>query len=265
MNYPLYIVSKLIKYSICRQFIRCCIACGLLSLSAITPVFPSIVVIAPHPDDAESSCGGLIYNYVKAGEEVIIITMTGGDLGIWGKPKEEARAIRAVEAQNAANVLGAKLEFFGAVDAALFVDVVTTDRLLEMLIRINPTIVLAPWPLDVHPDHQASGVLAWRAFQDKRLTFDLFFYETSNGPHTKTFQFIPTDYVDISDAMLVKKEATYQHISQSPKEWYGMYEVMASFRGYEADVSFAEGYIRALNSSGLGGRPSTRAKALLGK
>jgi LmbE family N-acetylglucosaminyl deacetylase len=244
-----------------RNFQRFILFC-FLSICTVFPVFSTIVVITPHPDDAESSCGGLIVNYIDAGEEVIILTMTGGDLGISGKSMEEARIIRAGEARNAAAILGAKIEFFGAVDAALSVDIATTNKLMEILMRIKPTIVLAPWPLDVHPDHQATGILAWRAFQDKRLTFSLYFYETSNGPHTKTFQFVPTDYVDITDAMKKKQEATFQHKSQSPEEWYGMYEIIASVRGYEADVPFAEGYIKALNSSGLGGRPGTTGKTL---
>jgi LmbE family N-acetylglucosaminyl deacetylase len=68
--------------------------------------------------------------------------------------------------------------------------------------------------------------------------------------------------VDITDAIEKKQEATYQHKSQSPKEWYGMYENMARVRGYEADVAFAEGYIKAMNSSGLGGRSGKIGKTL---
>jgi LmbE family N-acetylglucosaminyl deacetylase len=222
----------------------------------------TIVVITPHPDDAEASCGGLIANSVAAGDKVIILTMTGGEYGIGGKTKEEARIIRTAEARKAAAVLNAKVEFFGAVDASLAVDSANTARLDEILLRLKPSIVLAPWPLDVHADHQATGLLAWRAFQDRRFSFDLFFYETTNSPHTKTFGFVPTDYVDISGQMARKKEATYQHKSQNPSEWYGMYEILATVRGYEADVPFAEAYIRAQNSSGMGGRRNTTGKTL---
>ncbi|MFI5137789.1 MAG: PIG-L deacetylase family protein [Sphingobacteriales bacterium] len=225
----------------------------------------TIVVITPHPDDAEASCGGLIANSVAAGDKVVIITITGGEYGIGGKTPAEARAIRTVEAQNAADVLHAKVEFFGGIDASLPVDTSNTARLAEILLRLKPSVVLAPWPLDVHPDHQATGLLAWRVFQDNRFSFDLFFYETSNSPHTKTFAFVPTDYVDITNQMAIKKEATYQHKSQNPAEWYGMYEILATVRGYEADVPFAEAYIRAQNSSGMGGRRNITGKLLTKK
>ncbi len=223
----------------------------------------TIVVITPHPDDAEASCGGLIANSVLKGDNVIILTMTGGELGIWGKSKEEARSIRAEEARNAAAVLGTKVEFFGAIDGSLAVDSATTNRLKEILLRLNPDIVLAPWPLDVHSDHQASGLLAWRIFQYQCFTFDLYFYETSNSPHTKTFQFSPTDYIDITDVIKKKQEALYQQKSQGPADWWGMYEHMAIVHGYAADVPYAEAYIKARTFSGMGGRQGIVSKVLI--
>jgi LmbE family N-acetylglucosaminyl deacetylase len=219
----------------------------------------TIVVIAPHPDDAEASCGGLIANSVSAGD---ILTMTGGELGIWGKSKEEARAIRAIEARNAAAVLGASVVFFGAIDASLAVDSSSTQHLIEMLLPMNPDVVLAPWPLDVHSDHQASGLLAWRVFLNKQFTFDLYFYETSNSPHTKTFQFVPTDYIDITDVIKKKQEALYKQKSQGPADWWGMYEQMAIVHGYETDVPYAEAYIKARSFSGMGGRQGVTGKTL---
>ncbi len=235
--------------------------CSLLFVMSYT-ANATVVVITPHPDDAEASCGGLIANTIASGERVIIITMTGGELGIGGKTNEEARLIREKEARNAAAILGAEIIFFGAVDASLVSDATNTEKLKQLLLKINPTIVTAPWPMDVHPDHQATGMLAWRVFQDNQLSFQLFFYETTNSPHTKSFQFIPTDYVDITSQMEKKKQAVYQHKSQGSNEWYGMYEILATVRGYEADVPFAEAYIRANNSSGLGGRSIKTEKNL---
>lgn len=222
-----------------------------------------IVVITPHPDDAEASCGGLIANSIANGDEVIILTMTGGELGIWGKSWEEAREIRKLEAINAAKILNTNLLFFGAMDAYLSVDTATTDKLAKILSDINPDIVLAPWPLDVHNDHQATGILAWRVFQDNQFSFDLYFYETTNTPHTKTFQFVPTDYIDITDVMEIKRNAALQHKSQGVEDWFYMYEDLAKYRGYESDVDFAEGYIKAQNSSGLGKRSNIVSKELV--
>jgi LmbE family N-acetylglucosaminyl deacetylase len=214
----------------------------------------TIVVIAPHPDDAEASCGGLIANAVNVGDTVIVLTMTGGELGVWQKTPEEARVIRTAEARNAARVLGARVEFFGAIDGSLVADASSALRLTTLLVRMHPDIVLAPWPLDVHPDHQASGMLAWRVYHDIAVGFELFFYETSNSPHTKSFGFVPTDYVDITSVLKKKQAALYMQQSQHPEEWWNMYEQMALVHGYAADVPYAEAYVRARTSSGFGGR-----------
>jgi LmbE family N-acetylglucosaminyl deacetylase len=257
--------QKIWNYQRTRRFLHFGLATCFLIFGFIIQTHATIVVIAPHPDDAEASCGGLILNSIESGEDVIILTMTGGELGIYGKNKKEALAIRTEEARKGANILGAKVEFFGEIDASLSVDSAGLAKLKKILLRINPTVVLAPWPLDVHADHQASGLLAWRAFQDKLFTFELYFYETSNEPHTMSFQFFPSDYVDITKVMAKKEEAVFQHKSQSPENWFQMYEVMAGFRGYEADVTYAEGYLKARNSSGMGGRSAAVCKTLFRK
>lgn len=240
------------------------IAAVLAVSAASAPSLARVVVIAPHPDDAEASCGGLIANTVAAGEDVVILTMTGGELGVWHKGAADARAIRADEARGGAAVLGAKLEIFGAIDGSLAADGATAEKLAGVLLRLRPAAVLAPWPLDVHPDHQASGLLAWRVFLDRRLAFDLFFYETANAPHTTSHRFVPTDYVDVTDVMARKREATLRHASQNPSEWFELYATLARMRGAEADVPFAEAYVRARAASGMGGRAGATGKTLPG-
>ncbi|MCK6602653.1 MAG: PIG-L family deacetylase [Bacteroidetes bacterium] len=222
----------------------------------------TLVVITPHPDDAEASCGGLIANSVAAGRQVVIVTLTGGEYGIGGKTPAEARDIREKEAVAAAGVLGARCEFFGACDAFLPVDTASTGRLTRLLLRLNPGVVLAPWPLDVHSDHQAAGLLAWRVFLDRKVSFSLYFYETGNTPHTKSFRFIPTDYVDITTVMELKKKALFQHASQQPETWWELYLNLAVVNGYACDAQFAEAYLRAGTFSGMGGRPGIVPKTL---
>lgn len=222
----------------------------------------NILVITPHPDDAEASCGGYIANAAMQGDTVIILTMTGGEYGIGGKSPAVARAIRTKEAESGAGLLHARVEFFGACDAFLPVDTSSTLKLTKIIERLHPALVLAPWPMDVHNDHQATGLLAWRVFQDKQFSFRLFFYETANEPHTKSFAFVPTTYVDISGVAAIKKKAVMAHVSQNPSGWYNLYEVMAAFRGYEADVEMAEAFMEAKNSSGMGGRKNSTGKTI---
>lgn len=245
------------QYFSLSKFVLFC----LLSLLSIVSN-ATIVVITPHPDDAEASCGGLIANAVATGERVIILTMTTGEVGIGGIPPTQAASIRHAESKAGAAILGAEVTFFGAIDGSLYDDAATTQKLKDILKKINPSTVLAPWPLDVHNDHQATGMLAWRLFQEKCFSFDLYFYETCNEPHTTSFRFTPTDYVDITDVMNQKQQATLKHVSQHADVWFPMYEKLATMRGYEADVKFAEGYIKAQNSDGMGGRAAVVNKTL---
>jgi 4-oxalomesaconate hydratase len=238
-------------------------AIAVLPLWVSTAVAATIVVLTPHPDDAEASCGGLIANSVAAGDTVRIITMTGGELGIAGRTPEQVRKIRTTEARRAAGDLGAQIEFFGAIDGSLAVDLSTAKLLGDRLMQLHPDIVLAPWPMDVHADHQATGLLAWRVFQETSQSFELYFYETSNAPHTLTFGFEPSDYVDISSVFDKKRIAVFEHASQTPAAWFDTYLTMARFRGLQADVALAEGYLRARNASGMGGRAAKTGKLLI--
>ena len=53
---------------------------GIALFAAASNARAMVVVIAPHPDDGEASCGGLIANTVAAGESVVVLEMTGGEL-----------------------------------------------------------------------------------------------------------------------------------------------------------------------------------------
>lgn len=250
-----------------RVFHRAPLAAGALVVMSLVLAAGALqagmlVVIAPHPDDGEASCGGLIANAVAAGDSVVVLEMTGGELGVWGKSPEEARAIRTAEARRAAATLGARAEFFGGLDGSLVSDAAGAARLGAVLGALQPDVVVAPWPLDVHPDHQAAGQLTWRAFQDPATTFALYFYETTNSPHTRSVAFTPTDYVDITGVLERKREATLQHASQNPAEWFDMYANLALVHGYAADVTYAEAYVRARNGSGLGGRAEHTGRTL---
>jgi N-acetylglucosamine malate deacetylase 1 len=56
--------------------------------------------------------------------------------------------------------------------------------------------------------------------------------------------FMPTDYIDISAVRDIKKQAMFAHKTQFPEETYNSYfRTMEEFRGLEAGVKAAEGFI----------------------
>ena len=106
----------------------------------------------------------------------------------------------------------------------------------------QPDIVFTHWPLDTHQDHQIAGLLGFNVWAKSNRAFQLYYYEVNTG--TETLDFTPTDYVDISSVRDRKKLAMFAHKTQSPEEVYAsFFKTMEEFRGLEAGVQAAEGFI----------------------
>jgi bacillithiol biosynthesis deacetylase BshB1 len=119
-----------------------------------------LMVLAAHPDDAEIGCGGTILRCADAGRRVAIVDLTRGETGTRGTPEQ-----RAKEAEAAVALLGVVTrENLGMPDGALTEDEASVAALVEVIRRLRPAILLAPFERDVHPDHVAAAHLARRAF-----------------------------------------------------------------------------------------------------
>lgn len=108
-----------------------------------------LVAIGAHPDDVELGCGGTLALAVRRGRRVGIIHLTRGEMGTRGNPEERRR-----EAEEAARILGASaMEILDCGDGHLRSGPEEEDRLIELLRRWRPEVVLGPPPADRHPDH----------------------------------------------------------------------------------------------------------------
>ena len=69
-----------------------------------------VLVVTPHPDDAEVWCGGTVARWIKEGAEVNYVLCTDGGKGtdIPGITSKELSATREQEQREAAQVLGVK-------------------------------------------------------------------------------------------------------------------------------------------------------------
>ncbi|MYA61061.1 MAG: PIG-L family deacetylase, partial [Dehalococcoidia bacterium] len=68
----------------------------------------TILVVTPHPDDAEGGAGGTIAKFAKEGKKVVLVVCTNGDKGTSDRTlrPEKLAAIREKEQLDAAEVLG---------------------------------------------------------------------------------------------------------------------------------------------------------------
>jgi bacillithiol biosynthesis deacetylase BshB1 len=112
-----------------------------------------LLALAAHPDDVEMSAGGTLALHHARGHRTGIVDFTRGELGTRGTP-----AIRAAEA---ARILGVDVrENLGFRDGFFRNDEEHQLRVIEVLRRYRPDIVLANAIEDRHPDHGRAAALA---------------------------------------------------------------------------------------------------------
>lgn len=126
----------------------------------------TLLVFAPHPDDAEFFAGGTLARRIQEGWKVVIVTATDGRCGSFVQDSSSLAQLRAGEARQAAAVLGAEPPILlGHPDMEL--DRLPPGQLREQFIRVlrqlRPEAVIAEDVQafqEVHPDHRA---VAWAA------------------------------------------------------------------------------------------------------
>lgn len=201
-----------------------------------------IVCVGAHPGDPEFGCGGTMAKYAIAGHSVTFLYLTRGEAYDSSKSFSEAATLRTKEAESSCAILQAKPLFAGQIDGNTVLDKEKNEETTKLILAQTPDIVFTHWPLDSHPDHQISGLLALTAWIRSGKKFRLYFYEVNTG--SETMAFVPTDYVDITDVRDRKKQALLAHKTQDPEEVYnGWFRTMEEFRGLEAGVKAAEGFV----------------------
>lgn len=119
-----------------------------------------VLAIGIHPDDVELGCGGTVAVQTAAGHDVVIADLTRGESSSNGTPEARAR-----EAARAAEILGARERVnVGLPDAGVrSEDPEQTRRVVDLIRRVRPRVVLIPYSNDPHPDHYSGGLLVERA------------------------------------------------------------------------------------------------------
>lgn len=115
-----------------------------------------LLVVAPHPDDAEIGVGGTILQCLADGLRVGVLDLTDGEPTPHGTPE-----IRAAETAAATEVLGLTWRAnLGLPNRSLQNTLEARRKLAEAFRLTRPRIVFAPYWDDAHPDHVAASRLA---------------------------------------------------------------------------------------------------------
>ena len=118
-----------------------------------------LLAFGAHPDDVELSAGGTIALHVKAGKSVGIIDLTRGELGTRGSAE-----LRDKEAKASAAILGiAFRENLEMRDGLFENDEPHLLKIISVLRKFQPEVVICNAISDRHPDHSRASLLVSRA------------------------------------------------------------------------------------------------------
>jgi len=132
-------------------------------ISQFGPDIHRILVVAAHPDDLETTCGGTLALLIDTGVEVALLLATDGDIGTHdvSYTRESLATVRREETLAGAHALGLKEVFFlGHHDGELVPDLRLRAEVAHVYRRWQPDTVFTfdpYWHGQAHPDHTAAG------------------------------------------------------------------------------------------------------------
>lgn len=219
-----------------------------------------ILAFGAHPDDVELGCGGTIAKLVSEGKTCAIVDLTKGELGTRGTDE-----IRLEEAAQSAKILGvAARENLAMKDGFLVNSEEYQLRIVKMIRKYRPEIVLANAIDDRHPDHAKAAKLVSDAcflagLRKIQTSLDGEFQEVWRPK--QIFHYIqwkdikPEFVIDISEHLNKKLEACmafktqfYDPKSTEPetpitsKDFYESLTYRAQDLGRLSGVTYAEGF-----------------------
>ncbi len=114
-----------------------------------------LLAFGVHPDDIELSCAGTLLVEKNNGKKTGIVDLTKGELGTRGTAQT-----REEEAENSAVILGVDIrENLEMADGFFRNDEENQRKIITVLRKYRPEIILCNAPDDRHPDHGRSAQL----------------------------------------------------------------------------------------------------------
>lgn len=189
-----------------------------------------VLSVLAHPDDAEILCAGTLALLRRNGWEVHIATMTPGQAGSATLGPDEIAAVRRKEGADAAAVLEGAYSCLEFEDALVRHDRETFLKVLALVRRVEPGLVLAHGPRDHLLDHEASSLVVrdavfWSTVRNiatpgagaLRAMPHLYYCDPLDGADIFGDPIRPTAVVDISSVIETKTTMLARHTSQ--RDW----------------------------------------------
>lgn len=218
-----------------------------------------ILAVGAHPDDIEIACSGTLAKCVKRGDKVIVCHASSGNLGHVVIPPDELKVIRANEAKKAGSLAGIEVIHGGFDDLDIFeCNKKSNDKMVDIIRYAKPDLIITHTPNDYMPDHTAISKIVF----DASFTATLPNYKTNVDGYANLVpiyymdslagvNFVPTEYVDITNEIDLKIKMLECHESQlvwmrehDGIDFADMVRTCSRYRGYQCGADYAEGFRR---------------------
>lgn len=197
-----------------------------------------ILVLAPHTDDGELGCGGLISRAIRENAIVHYAAFSTADESV---PKNFPSNQLEIEVKAATSSLGILMEHLHIYKFQVRKLNYVRQEILEELIRlrdqVKPDIILLPSRQDIHQDHQTVTQEGIRAFKNNSiLGYELVW---NNLGFNADF-FCTISFQDLDN----KIKALNHYCTQVGKSYMepAFIQSMAKVRGTQVNQEFAEAF-----------------------
>lgn len=218
----------------------------------------NLLVVFPHPDDAELMAAGTVAKLARAGTRVTYAAVTDGNLGCFDPiaSREYIGQTRRREQEEAAKILGVeRVVWLGFDDGEVPEPDKLRPAIVSVIREVKPDFVLTldPWlPYEAHPDHRRTAMAVVEAclFAPFPLAYpdDL---ARGLSPWQVSavamgFSAHPNTFVGIDETWDAKIQALLCHKSQFPEEIWREYSPVIFMKsmeyGQKAGSRYAEAF-----------------------
>ncbi len=165
-----------------------------------------VLAVGAHPDDVEIGIGATLAAHAAAGDEIVILTLSGGAVG------GATPTVRHAEAAAAAAVVGARLVHLDFPDTHLDPASGVITAVEELVGEVRPDRIYTHGVHDRHQDHRAVHDAVEIA---ARQVPSVWCFQSPSS----TVAFAPTRFVDVDGFIETKLQMLAAYTSQAHREY----------------------------------------------